>query len=72
MELVMIPDPRDCYAPNSLPKANGELLVHMGPVFASHTVEARRVGGVADDVVIVRIISVQLINKVLSPLRAPL
>ena len=61
-------DPWNRYVPNSLPKANGELLMHMGPVFAPLTVKARRVGSVADDVVIVRIIGVQFIDKVLGPL----
>ena len=65
-----MPHPRDHYAPNFLPKASVERFVHMVPVFAFHAVEARRVGSVADDVVKVRIIVVQLLDKVLSPLRA--
>ena len=62
------PDPRDRYAPNGLPEANGEFFVQMAPVLTLDAVPVRRVVSVADDVVKARISGVQLTDKVLSPL----
>ena len=65
---MLTPDLRDHIAPNSLPKANGELFVHVTPVLILDAVPVRRVVGVANDVVKMRILGPQLTNEVLSPL----